>query len=105
MKFGKTPLVCAFCGRPGDATRKLVASPNDNIHICENCIDICKTMLEQEDDSISPIEMDSVPKPKEFKEYLDQYVIGQERAKKVLSVAVYNHYKRMSRSKMRTAEN
>ncbi len=105
MKLGKNPLICAFCGRPGDATRKLVATPNGNIHICANCIDICKSILEQEDESLSPIEMDSVPKPKEFKEYLDQYVIGQDRAKKVLSVAVYNHYKRMSRSKALKSEN
>ncbi|MBR7063731.1 MAG: ATP-dependent Clp protease ATP-binding subunit ClpX, partial [Treponema sp.] len=63
---------------------------------CSNCVAICKTILEQEENGISQIELSDVPTPKEFKSYLDQYVVGQEEAKKVLSVAVYNHYKRMS---------
>ena len=97
--FGKGPIFCSFCGKPGDATRKLVSNSAGSVHICSNCLNICKSILEQEDGELSPIELNAVPTPKEFKEYLDEYVIGQDRAKKVLSVAVYNHYKRMSMQK------
>lgn len=97
--FNKSPRFCSFCGKPADSTRKLVSNSAGNVHICANCLNICKSILEQEDDELSPIELNNVPTPKEFKEYLDEYIIGQDRAKKVLSVAVYNHYKRMSMKK------
>lgn len=89
------PHFCSFCGKPATASRQLVAGPND-IFICEQCIAVCQSILDEEKKDITPIEMDDVPAPKEFKEYLDQYVIGQDYAKKALAVAVYNHYKRMS---------
>lgn len=95
--FGKNEMqYCSFCGKPATAERHLVAAPNGNIFICNECIEVCGTILDEEEHSISPIEMGDVPTPKEFKEYLDQYVIGQDYAKKVLSVAVYNHYKQLS---------
>ncbi|MCQ2248994.1 MAG: ATP-dependent Clp protease ATP-binding subunit ClpX [Treponema sp.] len=91
--------VCAFCGRPGDDNRRIVSSPDNMICICENCIATCQTIINEEKHSLAPIDMKEIPTPKEFKEYLDQYVIGQDYAKKVLSVAVYNHYKKLSISK------
>lgn len=95
-RFSNDIRYCSFCGKPQDANRHLVASPQGNIHICNQCVAICQSILDQEDDALTPIELASVPTPKEFKQYLDQYVIGQDDAKKALSVAVYNHYKRMS---------
>ena len=87
--------VCSFCGRPADEHRRVVSSPDDMIYICEHCVATCQTILNNEAHTIAPIDMSAIPSPKEFKAYLDQYVIGQDYAKKVLSVAVYNHYKRI----------
>ncbi|MCR5045773.1 MAG: ATP-dependent Clp protease ATP-binding subunit ClpX [Treponema sp.] len=87
---------CAFCGKPADADRKLAASRIGEIFICRECAELCARILAEEDNGVDQIEMNQVPSPKEFKEYLDQYVVGQDYAKKALSVAVYNHYKRMS---------
>ena len=87
--------ICSFCGKSASPTRRLVAGPND-IFICDQCIAVCQTVLEEEKTAPLPIQLSEVPTPKEFKEYLDQYVVGQDYAKKALSVAVYNHYKRMS---------
>lgn len=88
---------CSFCGKPGDEKRHLVAAPSNNIFICDKCIAVCQGIVSQKEKSVEPIDMTEVPSPKEFKAYLDEYVIGQEYAKKALSVAVYNHYKRMSK--------
>ena len=88
---------CSFCGKPGDEKRHLVAAPSNNIFICDKCIVVCQGIVSQKEKSVDPIDMTEVPSPKEFKAYLDEYVIGQEYAKKALSVAVYNHYKRMSK--------
>ena len=88
---------CSFCGKPGDEKRHLVAAPSNNIFICDKCIAVCQGIVSQKEKSVDPIDMAEVPSPKEFKAYLDEYVIGQEYAKKALSVAVYNHYKRMSK--------
>ena len=95
-RFGNDAQFCSFCGKPADASRRLVAAPSGNIHICNQCVAVCQSMLDQEEGEVAPITMNDVPTPKEFKEYLDQYVVGQDEAKKTLSVAVYNHYKRMS---------
>lgn len=97
--------ICAFCGRPADENRRVIRSPNDEVCICEHCIAACQTILNDEAHNIAPIDMSTVPTPKEFKDYLDQYVIGQDYAKKVLSVAVYNHYKQLSLSKEAQAAN
>ena len=83
----------------------MIRSPNDEVCICEHCIAACQTILNDEAHNIAPIDMSTVPSPKEFKDYLDQYVIGQDYAKKVLSVAVYNHYKQLSLSKEAQAAN
>ncbi len=88
---------CAFCGKPADEDRRLAASKIGEIFICKECADLCSKILNEQGDGVTDIEMSQVPSPKEFKEYLDQYVIGQDYAKKALSVAVYNHYKRMAR--------
>ncbi|MBR0031275.1 MAG: ATP-dependent Clp protease ATP-binding subunit ClpX [Treponema sp.] len=97
MRFGRNDAqYCSFCGKPSDKDRFLVASPAGGIFICDKCIRICQEMADDNVKEVAPIEMTDVPTPREFKEYLDQYVIGQDYAKKALSVAVYNHYKRMS---------
>ncbi|MBO4403844.1 MAG: ATP-dependent Clp protease ATP-binding subunit ClpX [Treponema sp.] len=93
--------VCAYCGKKMDSkNRRCVQSPKDpDIFICEFCIEACRDVLEEQQHSIDPIDIKETPTPKEFKEFLDQYVIGQDYAKKVLSVAVYNHYKQLSQKK------
>lgn len=95
-KFGSSVPICSFCGKTADKERHLIASPYSGIYICNNCVAVCEEIMQREENPLSPINLTEVPTPKEFKEYLDQYVIGQDEAKKVLSVAVYNHYKRMS---------
>ena len=86
---------CSFCGRGQDSVKKLVAGPG--VYICDECIGVCRHILEQEIQQDSAAELSSlrVPLPTEIKAHLDQYVIGQEEAKKSLAVAVYNHYKRL----------
>ncbi len=84
---------CSFCGRGQDEVAKLVSGPN--VYICNECIRLCNDILEEEMAGSMLYDMEHFPKPKEIKEYLDHYVIGQEYAKITLSVAVYNHYKRI----------
>lgn len=90
---------CSFCGRTQDQVRKLIAGPNNATYICDECIDICSEIIEEEFNEYGMEEdlMEDINllKPKEIKAFLDEYVIGQEEAKKTLSVAVYNHYKRI----------
>jgi len=87
-------LVCSFCGKSQDEVRKLIAGPT--VYICDECIDLCNDIIAEECDQEEGLaSTSSVPKPGEIKRVLDQYVIGQERAKKILSVAVHNHYKRI----------
>lgn len=88
--------VCSFCGRAADSPSHIVTSPSGAVHICNRCVAVCETVMQNDSGEVAAISMDQVPTPREFKEYLDQYVIGQDEAKKTLSVAVYNHYKRMS---------
>src|SRR5574344_1743496 len=88
---------CSFCGKPQSQVRKLIAGPN-GAYICDECVDICSEIIEEEYDDEVDTKSDfdiNLLKPKEIKAFLDDYVIGQEEAKKVLSVAVYNHYKRI----------
>jgi len=87
-------LVCSFCGKSQDEVRKLIAGPT--VYICDECIDLCNDIIAEECDQDEGVTSGSaVPKPAEIKKVLDQYVIGQEHAKKILSVAVHNHYKRI----------
>lgn len=99
----KGQLKCSFCGKSQDQVRKLVAGPG--VYICDECIELCTEIVEEELGSEEELELKDVPKPKEIRAILDQYVIGQEQAKKSLSVAVYNHYKRInSQSKLEDVE-
>lgn len=85
---------CSFCGRSQDQVRKLFSGPK-NACICDECVNVCMEMLEEEYEELEAANGINLLKPKEIKEFLDEYVIGQDDAKKVLSVAVYNHYKRI----------
>ncbi len=92
---------CSFCNKTQDQVRKLIAGPN-GAYICDECVDICMDIIEEEYEQDEHPEKDidiNLLKPREIKEFLDDYVIGQEEAKKVLSVAVYNHYKRVTADK------
>ncbi|MCA9808194.1 MAG: ATP-dependent protease ATP-binding subunit ClpX, partial [Cyanobacteria bacterium HKST-UBA06] len=94
-------LKCSFCGKSQDQVKKLIAGPD--VYICDECVDLCNEILDEEffeaEDTEKPsqptFELGNIPKPHEIKKFLDEHVIGQDDAKKVLSVAVYNHYKRI----------
>jgi ATP-dependent Clp protease ATP-binding subunit ClpX len=86
-------LKCSFCGKSQKQVKKLIAGPG--VYICDECIDLCNEIIEEELSESSELKWDDLPKPKEIYDFLDGYVIGQETAKKTLSVAVYNHYKRV----------
>ncbi|MGE7111443.1 ATP-dependent protease ATP-binding subunit ClpX [Lysinibacillus sp. NPDC047702] len=90
----KGNLKCSFCGKPQEQVRKLVAGPG--VYICDECIELCSEIVVEELGVEEEIEFQDIPKPKEILAILDEYVIGQERAKKALAVAVYNHYKRIN---------
>ncbi|PZE19947.1 ATP-dependent protease ATP-binding subunit ClpX [Paenibacillus xerothermodurans] len=90
----KGQLKCSFCGKSQEQVRKLVAGPG--VYICDECIELCTEIVEEELGHEEELDLKDVPKPKEIRTILDQYVIGQEQAKKSLSVAVYNHYKRIN---------
>ncbi|ASB88046.1 ATP-dependent protease ATP-binding subunit ClpX [Bacillus sonorensis] len=90
----KGQLKCSFCGKTQDQVRKLVAGPG--VYICDECIELCTEIVEEELGSEEEVEFKDVPKPQEIREILDEYVIGQDQAKKSLAVAVYNHYKRIN---------
>ncbi len=96
-------LKCSFCGKTQEQVKKLIAGPD--VYICDECVELCNEILDEEflenkekpeEPEIKQTDMTKIPKPHEIKEYLDQYIIGQDDAKKVLSVAVYNHYKRIA---------
>ncbi len=86
-------LKCSFCGKSQKQVKKLIAGPG--VYICDECIDLCNEIIEEELSASTEVKFDELPKPREIYEYLNDYVIGQEQAKKILSVAVYNHYKRV----------
>lgn len=104
LKFGdeKGQLKCSFCGKTQDQVRKLVAGPG--VYICDECIELCNEIIEEEFNDDVEVELKDVPKPKDIRAILDQYVIGQDEAKKTLSVAVYNHYKRINMGQSKAAE-
>ncbi|MEU7481389.1 ATP-dependent Clp protease ATP-binding subunit ClpX [Lentzea sp. NPDC042327] len=86
-------LKCSFCGKSQKQVKKLIAGPG--VYICDECIDLCNEIIEEELAEAGDVKLDELPKPAEIHEFLDQYVIGQSDAKRTLSVAVYNHYKRI----------
>ena len=90
----KKQLKCSFCGKNQEQVKRLIAGPG--VYICDECIELCSEIIADEFEERIELNTTSVPKPNEIKNYLDQYVIGQEKAKKSLSVAVYNHYKRIN---------
>lgn len=96
FKFGdeKGQLKCSFCGKAQEQVKKLIAGPG--VYICDECIELCNEIIEEEMGEEAEVELGSIPKPREIKAFLDEYVVGQEHAKRALSVAVYNHYKRIN---------
>jgi len=111
-KHDDSRLKCSFCGKTQDQVKKLIAGPE--VYICDECVDLCNEILDEEffetketdAESLEIPNLADIPKPHEIKAYLDQHIVGQEEAKKILSVAVYNHYKRISHNaKISNAEN
>ncbi|MDF2927603.1 MAG: clpX [Paenibacillaceae bacterium] len=99
----KGQLKCSFCGKSQDQVRKLVAGPG--VYICDECIELCTEIVEEELGHEEELDLKDVPKPKDIRSILDQYVIGQDQAKKSMAVAVYNHYKRInSQNKLEDVE-
>jgi len=94
-KFGDTGelLKCSFCGKSQKQVKKLIAGPG--VYICDECIDLCNEIIEEELTETAEVSFESYPDPREVRAYLDDYVVGQEEAKKILAVAVYNHYRRI----------
>lgn len=95
MKENEKDLFCSFCGKPQNLAKRLIASPDGNSFICDECVDICRDIIKE--DKVTTVETTiDLPTPKQIKEKLDEYIVGQDEAKRVLSVAVYNHYKRIN---------
>ena len=86
-------LKCSFCGKSQKQVKKLIAGPG--VYICDECIDLCNEIIEEELADADDVKLDELPKPVEIREFLESYVIGQDTAKRTLAVAVYNHYKRI----------
>ena len=94
-KFGEGGdlVKCSFCGKTQKQVKKLIAGPG--VYICDECIDLCNDIIAEERDESTELSFEDLPKPREIFDFLNDYVVGQEYAKKILSVAVYNHYKRV----------
>ncbi|MGB0113473.1 MAG: ATP-dependent Clp protease ATP-binding subunit ClpX [Ilumatobacteraceae bacterium] len=101
-KFGDTGelLKCSFCGKSQKQVKKLIAGPG--VYICDECIDLCNEIIEEELTETAELTFDNLPNPREVRAFLDDYVVGQDSAKKILSVAVYNHYRRIQNQNQAT---
>ena len=101
-KFGDTGelLKCSFCGKSQKQVKKLIAGPG--VYICDECIDLCNEIIEEELSETAELSFDNLPNPREVRAFLDDYVVGQDSAKKILSVAVYNHYRRIQHQNQAT---
>ncbi len=95
----KKQLKCSFCGKNQDQVKRLIAGPG--VYICDECIELCSEIITEELEVDQDLELTDLPKPREIKDFLNQYVIGQDEAKKSLAVAVYNHYKRINTPKLK----
>ncbi|HCH73768.1 MAG TPA: ATP-dependent Clp protease ATP-binding subunit ClpX [Clostridiales bacterium] len=95
MKDNENNLCCSFCGKPKELVKRIIEGPG-GIRICDECVKICDELLKEDDEKVAKTSSAVLLKPAEIKERLDKYIVGQEEAKKVLSVAVYNHYKRIN---------
>ena len=98
-RYDEKQLRCSFCGKPQEQVRRLIAGPN--VYICDECIELCQEIIDEEFEDSFEYGMEELPKPARIKETLDDYVIKQERAKRALAVAVYNHYKRVNKKSSR----
>ena len=101
-KFGDTGelLKCSFCGKSQKQVKKLIAGPG--VYICDECIDLCNEIIEEELTETAELSFENLPNPREVRAFLDDYVVGQDSAKKILSVAVYNHYRRIQHQNQAT---
>src|SRR4051812_10205839 len=88
---GNEQLLCSFCGKSQRQVKKLIAGPG--VYICDECIDLCNEIIDEELTAPAVLDLDNLPRPKEIYEVLNDYVVGQEEAKRTLSAAVHNHYK------------
>lgn len=89
----KNSVKCSFCGKAQEQVKKLIAGPG--VYICDECVELCMEIVEEESHQENEVELKEIPKPKDIKTFLDQWVIGQDDAKRIMAVAVYNHYKRI----------
>ncbi|MBU5439980.1 ATP-dependent Clp protease ATP-binding subunit ClpX [Tissierella sp. MSJ-40] len=101
-KYDDKQLRCSFCGKPQDQVRRLIAGPN--VYICNECIELCQEIIDEEFIESYDYDMQELPKPSNIKDTLDEYVIKQERAKRALAVAVYNHYKRINKKPTKNSD-
>mgnify|MGYP000900396331 FL=1 len=93
-KINEKQIKCSFCGKSQEQVRRLIAGPD--VYICDECIDLCYNIVDEEIDLFEEYDFTELPKPREIKDKLDEYVVQQDNAKKALAVAVYNHYKRIN---------
>jgi ATP-dependent Clp protease ATP-binding subunit ClpX len=103
MKDNNEQLICSFCGKPKELAKRLIAGPN-GVYICDECVEVCREVMKEDSLKTEEVQPIALLKPAEIKAKLDEYIVGQDQAKRVLSVAVYNHYKRINNSCVKKQE-